>query len=116
VVKPSFTEAEITALLRTCNGQDFEARRDAAITRILTDTGVRVTGLADLRFDAEDDQKSDVFLQMRSLRVTPKGCGPVVGSDRVHCPSGHAEGAVPKAAPSFLLALSYMGRPAQASR
>jgi site-specific recombinase XerD len=72
VVKPFFTEAEITALLRTCNGQDFEARRDAAIIRILVDTGARVSGLAGLRFSAEDDDKTDVFLQLRRLRVTPK--------------------------------------------
>jgi hypothetical protein len=43
VVKPFFTEAEITALLRACIGQDFESRRDTAIIRIVADTrhGVR---------------------------------------------------------------------------
>jgi site-specific recombinase XerD len=49
VVKPFFTETEITALLRACNGQDFESRRDTAIIRILVDTGVRVSGLVNLR-------------------------------------------------------------------
>ena len=73
VVKPFFTEAEITALLQACNGQDFESRRDAAIIRILVDTGVRVSGLAGLRFSAEDDDRTDVFLQLRRLRVTLKG-------------------------------------------
>jgi len=73
-VKPFLTEAEITALLKTCSGQDFESRRDAAIIRILVDTGVRVSGLAGLRFSAEDDEKTDVFLQLRRLRVTLKGC------------------------------------------
>ena len=73
VVKPFFTEAEITALLRTCSGQDFESRRDTAIMRILIDTGVRVSGLAGLRFDVEDGEKTDVFLQTRRLRVTVNG-------------------------------------------
>jgi len=73
VVKPFFTEAEITALLRACSGQDFESRRDAAIIRILVDTGVRVSGLVNLRFSAEDEEKTDVFLQLRRLRVTLKG-------------------------------------------
>lgn len=73
VAKPFLTEAEITAILRTCSGQDFESRRDAAIIRILVDTGVRVSGLAGLRFNPEDDEKTDVFLQMRRLRVVLKG-------------------------------------------
>ena len=49
MVKPFLTEAEITALLRACIGQDFESRHDAAIIRILADTEVRVSGLAGLR-------------------------------------------------------------------
>jgi site-specific recombinase XerD len=73
VVKPFLTEDEITALLRTWSGQNFVSRRDAAIIRILVDTGVRVSGLAGLRFSAEDDEKTDVFLQMRRLRVILKG-------------------------------------------
>jgi integrase/recombinase XerD len=73
VVKPFLTEAEITALLKTCNGQDFESRRDTAIIRILYDTGVRVSGLAELRFSPDDEDKTDVFLPMRRLRVTLKG-------------------------------------------
>lgn len=73
VVKPFFSEADITALLRTCSDQDFESRRDAAVIRVLVDTGVRVSGLANLRFDPERDDATDVFLQMRRLRVTLKG-------------------------------------------
>jgi site-specific recombinase XerD len=73
VVKLFFTEAEITALLRTCSGPDFESRRDTAIIRILVDTGVRVSGLVGLRFSAVDDEQTDVFQQLRRLRVTLKG-------------------------------------------
>jgi site-specific recombinase XerD len=72
-VKPFFTEAELSKLLAACKGQDFESRRDTAIIRILVDTGVRVSGLANLRFDAADDDRTDVFLQLRRLRVVLKG-------------------------------------------
>lgn len=72
-VKPFFTTDELSKLLTTCRGQDFEARRDTAVIRILVDTGVRVSGLANLRFDPEDEDKTDVFVQMRRLRVVLKG-------------------------------------------
>lgn len=72
-VKPFLTEADIAALLKTCSGQDFESRRDAAIIRILADTGVRVSGLAGLRFDPDHEELNDVFLQARRLRVVLKG-------------------------------------------
>lgn len=72
-VKPFFTAAELSKLLGACKGQDFEARRDTAIIRILVDTGVRVSGLANLRFDPEDEDTTDVFLSVRRLRVVLKG-------------------------------------------
>jgi len=72
-VKPFFSEDELSALLKTTKGQDFEARRDHAIIRILIDTGVRVRGLADLRYDPADDDATDVFLAQRWLRVRLKG-------------------------------------------
>jgi site-specific recombinase XerD len=36
--KPFFTDAELAALLKVTRGQDFEARRDHAIIRVLIDT------------------------------------------------------------------------------
>jgi site-specific recombinase XerD len=72
-VKPFFTADELTKLLAVCKGQDFESRRDTAVIRILVDTGVRVSGLANLRFDAVDDDRTDVFLQLKRLRVVLKG-------------------------------------------
>jgi integrase/recombinase XerD len=73
VVKPFLAEADITALLKTCDKATFDGRRDEAIIRILYDTGVRVSGLAGLRFSPDDDDKTDVFLPMHRLRVTLKG-------------------------------------------
>ncbi len=73
VAKPFFTDAEIAALLRVTRGQDFVARRDHALIRILVDTGVRVSGLANLRFDPADESATDVFLSQKRLRVRLKG-------------------------------------------
>ncbi|HEU5421343.1 MAG TPA: tyrosine-type recombinase/integrase, partial [Streptosporangiaceae bacterium] len=70
-VKPFLTDDELTALLRACEGTGFEARRDMAIMRVLIDTGLRVSGLAGLRFT--DDDRSDVWLAQKRLRVTLKG-------------------------------------------
>jgi site-specific recombinase XerD len=71
--KPFFTVAEQAALLKACGGQGFEDRRDHAMLRILVDCGVRVGGLAGLRYDPEDDDLTDVFLAQKRLRVTLKG-------------------------------------------
>jgi site-specific recombinase XerD len=72
-VKPFFNEDDLLALLRVTRGQDFESRRDHAIIRIFIDSGVRVSGLAGLRFDPADENKTDVFLPQRRLRIRLKG-------------------------------------------
>jgi site-specific recombinase XerD len=71
--KPFFTTDELAALLKATTGKDFETRRDHAIIRILIDTGLRASGLADLRFDPADDKVTDVFLDQLRLRVRLKG-------------------------------------------
>jgi integrase/recombinase XerD len=71
--KPFFTDAEPAALLKVTRGQDFEARRDHAIIRVLIDTGIRVSGLANLRFHPTGDKQTDVFLDQRRLRMRLKG-------------------------------------------
>ncbi len=48
--RPFFADAELAALLKVTRGQDLEARRDHAIIRVLIDTGIRVSGLANLRY------------------------------------------------------------------
>jgi site-specific recombinase XerD len=65
-VKPVLAESELGALLRQCEGQGFEARRDMAIIRVFIDTGVRVSGLANVKV-------GDVSLPHKSIRVVLKG-------------------------------------------
>src|SRR6266566_4598403 len=41
--------------------------------RIFIDTGMRVSGLANLRYDPDDENRTDVFLSQRKLRLRLKG-------------------------------------------
>jgi len=65
-VKPILPDEDLAKLLKACSGQDFEARRDTAILRILIDSGVRVSGLAAIQLE-------DVDLPHRIIRVVLKG-------------------------------------------
>jgi site-specific recombinase XerD len=65
-VKPALTGEQLTALLKTCEGNGFEERRDAAIIRVLIDTGCRVGGIASMRLDG-------VSLPKRTIKVILKG-------------------------------------------
>ncbi len=68
-----FTEDELRALLAACAGNDFESRRDTAIIRVLMDNGVRVSGLAGIRYTPGNEDTNDVYLSRHRLRVTLKG-------------------------------------------
>jgi site-specific recombinase XerD len=68
--RAGFSPPKITALLKTCDGTSFEDRRDTAIFRAFMDNGVRVSGLAGLRYDPD---KNDVFLGEKRLRIRLKG-------------------------------------------
>jgi site-specific recombinase XerD len=65
-VKGVLAEAQLAALLRACEGQGFEERRDTAIIRIFIDTGVRVSGLAGVK-------TAGVSLSAKTVRVVLKG-------------------------------------------
>jgi site-specific recombinase XerD len=71
--KPFFDDDELSRLLKTCVGSSFSDRRDQAILRVLIDTGLRVSGLANLRYDPDDENHNDVFLTQRRLRIRLKG-------------------------------------------
>lgn len=70
---PVFSEEDLRALVNACQGNDFESRRDLAIIRILMDNGVRVGGLAGLRYSEDDEKANDVFVRRHQLRVVLKG-------------------------------------------
>ncbi|TDD32479.1 hypothetical protein E1287_22590 [Actinomadura sp. KC06] len=72
-VFPPLTDDELRGLLRTCKGDTFEDRRDTAIIRILMDNGVRVEGLAGLRFTPDDPDTQDVHISRYVLRIVLKG-------------------------------------------
>lgn len=69
-----FSVEQIRALLKTCEkGSGFVDRRDTAILRVFADTGMRLSGLAGLRYHPEDEALSDVRLRERKLRIVLKG-------------------------------------------
>lgn len=74
-VKPILADSQLAAILRTCEGTPvfrgrklavFEQRRDLAILRIMIDTGVRVSGIGNVK-------TSDVRLPHKTIRVVLKG-------------------------------------------
>jgi integrase/recombinase XerD len=73
--KPSFDDEELARLLTSCQGSSFADRRDTAILRVLIDTGMRVSALASLRYDPDDEALGDVFLTQRKLRARLRGGG-----------------------------------------
>ena len=79
--KAFFEDDELARLLKACQGSTFEDRRDTAMIRIFMDTGMRVSGLSNLRFDPDEDGHNDLFLTQRRLRVRLKG-GDDLGADR----------------------------------
>ncbi len=64
--KPMLAGGQLSALLKACEGQGFEDRRDHAIIRVFIDTGVRVSGLGNVRL-------ADVALARKTVKVTLKG-------------------------------------------
>lgn len=66
---PIIPDADLTRLLKACEGRRFEERRDAAIIRLFLDTGMRRQELASLAVD-------DVDLVNRVAHVVGKGDRP----------------------------------------
>jgi site-specific recombinase XerD len=78
------TDAELKALLKTCEGPDFTSRRDTAILRVFIDTGARLSEIANLRMENVDldDQTLTVVGKGSRIRVLPIGAKTVKAIDR----------------------------------
>src|ERR1700689_5697111 len=70
---PVFTSVELSELDKACQGRSFAARRDAAVIAVFTATGIRLSELAGIRYDAGDPGRSDVDLWQREITVQGKG-------------------------------------------
>ena len=70
---PVLPDEDVRRLLADCAGKDFRDRRDLAIIRLFLDTGMRLEGMAGLRYSADDPEASDVDLRSRVVRITAKG-------------------------------------------
>lgn len=72
---PVLRDEELRALFATCEGTDFDARRDTAILSLLIDSGLRRAEIAGLRFDDVDfDHKVALVLgKGRRPRGVPFG-------------------------------------------
>jgi integrase/recombinase XerD len=70
---PVFTGEELVRLERVCAGRGFQERRDGAIIAVLKATGIRLSELAQIRYDPDDPRRSDVDLWRREITVHGKG-------------------------------------------
>jgi site-specific recombinase XerD len=66
------TDEQLTRLLATCAGNGFAQRRDAAIIRLLLDTGMRRAELASLRTDDVDMDQGVAYVLGKGRR--PRAC------------------------------------------
>ena len=69
---PVFTSVELSKLERACQGRSFAQRRDAAIIATFRATGIRLSKLAGIRYDADDTGCSDLDLWQREITVRGK--------------------------------------------
>jgi site-specific recombinase XerD len=85
---------DMRRLVGACRGTDFEARRDAAILRMLIDTGVRLGELAGLRVEDVDldEDLAVVTGKGRRRRGVPLGAKTTAALDRyLRLRSAHVE-------------------------
>jgi len=59
---PVFAAEELPRLERACVGRSFQQRRDAAVIAVFRATGMRLSELAGIRYDPDDQSRSDMDL------------------------------------------------------
>ena len=82
---PVVTDDQLRAVLATCAGKEFDARRDQAIIRLFLDTGIRRAELTGLRVADVDIDEDNVVLVMgkgRRPRACPFGAKTAQALDR----------------------------------
>jgi site-specific recombinase XerD len=65
-IKDVLSDGELAKLLKACDGNAFECRRDAAIVRLLIDCGARVSGVGNIL-------AQDVKLTQKTILIVLKG-------------------------------------------
>jgi site-specific recombinase XerD len=70
---PVFAAEELPRLERACAGRSFQQRRDAAVIAVFRATGMRLSELAGIRYDPDDQSRSDVDLWHREITVRGEG-------------------------------------------
>jgi site-specific recombinase XerD len=72
---PVLSDADLRALLATCAGTDFAARRDTAIIMLFLDGGLRLSELAGLQVADVDLRDRIVFVAGKASRLLPAAGG-----------------------------------------
>lgn len=68
---PVLSDAELTALIKACGGRDFVSRRDAAMIRVLLETGVRVSELCGLTVEGVDLDRETAIVSGKGSKIRP---------------------------------------------
>lgn len=81
---PVFTDDELRALLKACNGGEFVERRDTAIVRLFIDSGIRRAEMASIALDDVDLDAGAVLVRGKGNRYrhAPSGNKTTVALDR----------------------------------
>ena len=72
-------EDQLRRLLKTCEGNDLESRRETATIRLLLDTGMRRQEIANLKVE---DVDFDYNIAFRRRQGQPPACLPLQAQDR----------------------------------
>ena len=64
---------ELLRLENACQGRAFAQRRDAAVVAVFKATGIRLSELAGICYDAEDARRSDLDLWNREITIRGEG-------------------------------------------
>jgi site-specific recombinase XerC len=76
----------LSRLEKACRGRTFAQRRDAAIIAVFKATGIRVSELPGIRYNASDPRRSDVDLWNREITVRGKAGRARIGYDTARAP------------------------------